>query len=181
MSGPNNKVGLGVTPFRCFLWASLEVIRFLFTQKASLTIMVITDVQQRPKLHHKPMASDAPAVSPTLTPIIPEPLAPTSTSNATSEELAFFDRVKKYIANKSTMNEFLKLCNLFSQDLIDRNVLVHKVSIFIGGNLDLMNWSKSSAITQCDSASWRLWPIVDDLVATFVVDESFEPIHRRQS
>jgi paired amphipathic helix protein Sin3a len=88
------------------------------------------------------MAPDAPAVSPTLTPIIPEPLAPTSTSSATSEELAFFDRVKKYIANKSTMNEFLKLCNLFSQDLIDRNVLVHKVSNFIGGNPDLMNWFK---------------------------------------
>jgi paired amphipathic helix protein Sin3a len=78
-----------------------------------------------------------------LTPIIPEPLAPTSTSSATSEELAFFDRVKKYIANKSTMNEFLKLCNLFSQDLIDRNVLVHKVSNFIGGNPDLMNWFKA--------------------------------------
>jgi paired amphipathic helix protein Sin3a len=89
------------------------------------------------------MAPDAPAVSPTLTPIIPEPLAPTSTSSATSEELAFFDRVKKYIANKSTMNEFLKLCNLFSQDLIDRNVLVHKVSNFIGGNPDLMNWFKA--------------------------------------
>jgi paired amphipathic helix protein Sin3a len=77
-------------------------------------------------------------VSPTLTPIIPEPLPPTTTSAATSEELAFFDRVKKYIANKSTMNEFLKLCNLFSQDLIDRNVLVHKVSNFIGGNHELM-------------------------------------------
>jgi paired amphipathic helix protein Sin3a len=48
--------------------------------------------------------------------------------------------VKKYISNKTTMNEFLKLCNLFSQDLIDRNVLVHKVSNFIGGNPDLMNW-----------------------------------------
>lgn len=88
------------------------------------------------------MTSDAPAVSPTLTPVIPEPLPPTATSAATAEELAFFDRVKKYIANKSTMNEFLKLCNLFSQDLIDRNVLVHKVSNFIGGNPDLMNWFK---------------------------------------
>lgn len=38
------------------------------------------------------------------------------------------------------MNEFLKLCNLFSQDLINKNVLVHKVSNFIGGNPDLMNW-----------------------------------------
>jgi len=40
------------------------------------------------------------------------------------------------------MNEFLKLCNLFSQDLIDRNVLMSKVSNFIGGNPDLMNWFK---------------------------------------
>ena len=73
---------------------------------------------------------------------MPEPLPPTSTSSATSEELAFFDRVKKYIANKQTMNEFLKLCNLFSQDLIGKDVLVHKVSTFIGGNPDLINWFK---------------------------------------
>ncbi|ESZ98162.1 hypothetical protein SBOR_1465 [Sclerotinia borealis F-4128] len=97
---------------------------------------------KRPKTHHnsKPLAADAAAVSPTLTPIVPEPLPPASMSAASSEELAFFDRVKKYIGNKSTMNEFLKLCNLFSQDLIDRNVLVHKVSNFIGGSADLMNW-----------------------------------------
>lgn len=74
--------------------------------------------------------------------MVPEPLPPTSSSGATAEELAFFDRVKKYIGNKQTMNEFLKLCNLFSQDLIDRNVLVHRVSTFIGGNADLMNWFK---------------------------------------
>jgi Paired amphipathic helix repeat len=73
---------------------------------------------------------------------MPEPLPPTSTSSATSEELAFFDRVKKYIGNKQTMNEFLKLCNLFSQDLIGKDVLVHKVSNFIGGNPDLINWFK---------------------------------------
>ncbi|EHL02139.1 putative Paired amphipathic helix protein pst1 [Glarea lozoyensis 74030] len=99
---------------------------------------------KRAKLtHNKQNAPDAPAVSPTLTPVLPEPLPPTSTSAASSEELAFFDRVKKYIGNKSTMNEFLKLCNLFSQDLIDRNVLVHKVSAFIGGNPDLMSWFRS--------------------------------------
>ncbi|KAF4635150.1 hypothetical protein G7Y89_g2941 [Cudoniella acicularis] len=99
---------------------------------------------KRTKLsHNKPLAPDAPAVSPTLTPILPEPLPPTTSSAASPEELAFFDRVKKYIGNKSTMNEFLKLCNLFSQDLIDRNVLVHKVSVFIGGNPDLINWFKA--------------------------------------
>jgi paired amphipathic helix protein Sin3a len=70
-------------------------------------------------------------------------LPPTSTSAAAADELAFFDRVKKHIANKVVMNEFLKLCNLFSQDLIDRNVLVHKVSNFIGNNHDLITWFKN--------------------------------------
>lgn len=99
---------------------------------------------KRPKLHHKgPTASDAPAVSPTLTPVVPEPLAPSYTQGAGSEELAFFDRVKKHIASKTIMNEFLKLCNLFSQDLIDRNVLVNKVSNFIGNNHDLISWFKA--------------------------------------
>lgn len=40
------------------------------------------------------------------------------------------------------MNEFLKLCNLFSMDLIDVNVLVHKVASFLGGNPELMSWFK---------------------------------------
>lgn len=74
---------------------------------------------------------------------MPEPMPPTSTSGASSEELAFFDRVKKYIGNKSTMNEFLKLCNMFSQDLIDKNVLVNKVSQFVGGNQDLIQWFRN--------------------------------------
>lgn len=69
-------------------------------------------------------------------------MPPTTSSGATTEEIAFFDRVKKFIANKQTMNEFLKLCNLFSQDLIDKNVLVNKVSSFIGANPELMTWFK---------------------------------------
>ena len=40
------------------------------------------------------------------------------------------------------MNEFLKLCNLFSQDLIDKAVLVSRASNFIGANPELMAWFK---------------------------------------
>ncbi|RKF60759.1 Paired amphipathic helix protein pst1 [Golovinomyces cichoracearum] len=98
---------------------------------------------KRSKHTHKPNASDAMVISPTLTPIMPEPLPPaTTTTGATVEELAFFDKVKKFINNKVQVNEFLKLCNLFSQDLIEKNVLVHKASAFIGQNSDLMNWFK---------------------------------------
>jgi paired amphipathic helix protein Sin3a len=77
-----------------------------------------------------------------LTPVLPEPLPPNTTTAATQEELAFFDRVKKHIGDKKRMNEFLKLCNLFSQDMIDREVLVHKASTFIGMSTDLMTWFK---------------------------------------
>lgn len=84
--------------------------------------------------------TDQPPVSPTLIPDLPAPIQPTTTSAATSEELGFFDKAKKAIGNKNVMNEFLKLCNLFSQDLIDRTVLVHRASAFIGGNPDLIKW-----------------------------------------
>lgn len=61
---------------------------------------------------------------------------------ATTEELAFFDRVKKFIGNKQTYNEFLKLLNLFSQGLMDKSVLYDKVRNFIGGNKELLEWFK---------------------------------------
>ena len=61
----------------------------------------------------------------------------------TLDQIGFFDRVRKFIGDKKTYNEFLKLCNLFTQELIDKNNLVHKVHGFIGGNADLMNYFKN--------------------------------------
>lgn len=56
--------------------------------------------------------------------------------------MAFFDRAKKFIGNKNSMNEFLKLCNLYTQDLITKELLVHRAHAFIGGNPDLFAWFK---------------------------------------
>lgn len=86
------------------------------------------------------MPSDLPPASPTLVPALPEPLPPTQSSLASPDEMSFFDRAKKAIGNKAAMNEFLKLCNLFSQDLIDRTTLVFKARGFIGSNPDLFQW-----------------------------------------
>ena len=69
-------------------------------------------------------------------------MAPTHKSTPT-DDINFFERIKKYISNKQTFNEFLKLCNLFSQDLIDKNVLMHKASSFIGSNPELMSYFKN--------------------------------------
>lgn len=87
--------------------------------------------------------ADAPPLSPTLVPALPEPLPPSSRTTVTTDELVFFDRVKKTIANKNTMNEFLKLCNLFSQDLIDKTTLVHRARSFIGQNPELYKYLQS--------------------------------------
>ena len=101
------------------------------------------DFMQRAKVHHtKPSQAEAPVVSPTLVPALPEPVQPTFSLTPTQEEFAFFDRVKKYIGNKQTFSEFLKLCNLYSTDLIDRHVLVKRAAGYIGSNPELMAWFK---------------------------------------
>ncbi|KAF2270735.1 hypothetical protein CC78DRAFT_528469 [Lojkania enalia] len=102
-------------------------------------------VNKRAKTGHtgkQPLLPEGPPVSPTLTPALPEPLPPTTTTNPSQDELSFFDRVKKFIGNKNTMNEFLKLCNLFSQDLIDKQLLLYRAQSFIGGNQELFTWFK---------------------------------------
>jgi paired amphipathic helix protein Sin3a len=104
---------------------------------------VLTSQLQRIKTTHASRpAEDVPAVSPTLTPLKPLPMSPIIQPTSQQGEVAFFDKVKKYLSNKQVFAEFLKLCNLFSQDLIDKAVLVHKVSNFIGANIELMDYFK---------------------------------------
>ncbi|KAJ5698661.1 hypothetical protein N7462_000666 [Penicillium macrosclerotiorum] len=92
--------------------------------------------------HGKPSGADIPNVSPTLIPALPEPVPPSVQTTPSQEEIAFFDRVKKFIANKQTFSDFLKLCNLYTNDLIDRFVLVKRAEGFIGSNAELMSWFK---------------------------------------
>ncbi|KAF1975211.1 hypothetical protein BU23DRAFT_503770 [Bimuria novae-zelandiae CBS 107.79] len=102
------------------------------------------NANKRAKTGHakQPMVVDAAPLSPTLIPAPPAPMPPTTTTNPSQEDLAFFDRVKKFIGNKNTMNEFLKLCNLYSQDLMDKNLLLYRAQSFIGGNQELYAWFK---------------------------------------
>lgn len=44
------------------------------------------------------------------------------------------------IGNRASYAEFLKLINLYTQDLIDKYTLADRVGSFLGGNPDLMNW-----------------------------------------
>jgi paired amphipathic helix protein Sin3a len=59
-----------------------------------------------------------------------------------AEEAEFFQKVKTYIGNKATYNAFLKVLNLFSQQIVDQNILVSRVESFIGGHAELFDWFK---------------------------------------
>ncbi|KAM3555249.1 hypothetical protein MY1884_005700 [Beauveria asiatica] len=98
---------------------------------------------KRPRLSHARGAADGSSIEPTLTPVMPEPYPPRTSTTTSMEEIAFFEKVKKYLSNRSSMNEFLKLCNLFSQNVIDRNTLFHKGAVFINSNPDLMAFWKA--------------------------------------
>ncbi|KAI4091009.1 MAG: hypothetical protein LQ344_004390 [Seirophora lacunosa] len=91
----------------------------------------------------KTTAPEVPAVSPTLVPSLPQPMSPTAQPAIGPDEVAFFDRVKKFMGNKQTFNEFLKLCNLFTQELIDKNKLMHRAHNFLGANAELMGFFKN--------------------------------------
>ncbi|GAA6061549.1 hypothetical protein JCM10212_001081, partial [Sporobolomyces blumeae] len=59
------------------------------------------------------------------------------------EEFGFFDRVKKYLDDRAAYTEFLKLLNLFTQEIIDLPTLLHKSLLFIGSNDELVAQFKS--------------------------------------
>ncbi|KAL9028473.1 MAG: hypothetical protein Q9196_003163 [Gyalolechia fulgens] len=113
------------------------------TNQAKTSTMRGVQSHKRARLEQqKTAAPEAPAISPTLVPSLPQPLAPTTNPTSVADELAFFDRVKKFMSNKQTFNEFLKLCNLLTQGLIDKNKFMHRASNFIGGNSELASWLK---------------------------------------
>lgn len=100
---------------------------------------------KRQKLDNKPKPVEVittSLVDPNITPALPEPLPPAPTASTTQEEIQFFDRVKKQISNRASYTEFLKIMNLFTQDIIDKYTLCDRVQAFIGSNSDLMAFFK---------------------------------------
>jgi paired amphipathic helix protein Sin3a len=62
------------------------------------------------------------------------------TSYTPLEEFEFFDHARKLIGSKAVYQEFLKLLNLFSQDIIDTRALVERANVFLGKSPELMAW-----------------------------------------
>jgi len=82
-------------------------------------------------------------IDPTLVPQFPEPLGPPPKLNVTADEVSFFEKLKKNMNNKATYNEFLKLINMYTNDIIDRNTLVQRVEPFLATVPDQYTYFKS--------------------------------------
>lgn len=67
---------------------------------------------------------------------------------ASPDEVAFFDKVKKFIDDKVVYHEFLKLINLFVQDMIDTKTLLDRAQLFIGDSPEV--WATFQKVVGVD-------------------------------
>ncbi|KAJ2999620.1 Transcriptional regulatory protein sin3 [Globomyces sp. JEL0801] len=72
---------------------------------------------------------------------------------STAEEMEFFEKCKRVIGNKTTYNEFLKILNLFSQEIIEAKVLIDRVEPFLGKSPELFEWFKRFVKYEDDDVS----------------------------
>lgn len=82
------------------------------------------------------------AVAPMMVNLPPSSLLPPG-SSPIAEEWEFFERVKRSLNNnKYVYGEFLKCLNLFSQEIVSKQELVHLVHTFLGKEPELFEWFK---------------------------------------
>ncbi|ORX58826.1 hypothetical protein DM01DRAFT_1301529 [Hesseltinella vesiculosa] len=60
-----------------------------------------------------------------------------------AEEVELFERIRKYIGNKPSYEEFLKTLNLYTNQIVTMDQLMDQVRTFIGGNAELFDWFQS--------------------------------------
>jgi paired amphipathic helix protein Sin3a len=86
----------------------------------------------QPILSYLPPGYTLPGTGAGATGQLPAPVA-----QETPEEKLFFDRIAEFIDDKFTYYEFLKLLNLYTQEIIDLPTLVSRAWLFIGSAPDL--------------------------------------------
>jgi paired amphipathic helix protein Sin3a len=104
-------------------------------------------------------------------------------NNTSAGKLLFFDRAKKSLENRDVYDDFLKLLNLFSKDIIDVETLIERTKVFLGdGDLmaefkDLMGWDDRDKIEKGPPGSIRTGP--PELPAALPVDDGEGPSYRK--
>jgi paired amphipathic helix protein Sin3a len=81
-------------------------------------------------------------------------LAPPSHSASSTH---FFDRVRRALDTRETYDEFLKLVNLFTQNMIDCGRLVRESRLFLGEGTELMRqWREILAWDETKERAWEM-------------------------
>ncbi|KAJ3492184.1 hypothetical protein NLJ89_g11268 [Agrocybe chaxingu] len=105
------------------------------------------------------------------------------TRDPSAGKLLFFDRAKKSLENRELYEEFLKLLNLFSKDIIDVATLIDRSRAFLGeGDLmaefkDLMGWDERDKLEKGPPGSIRTGP--PEMPFALPVDDGEGPSYRR--
>ncbi|KAI1788076.1 hypothetical protein LXA43DRAFT_1161851 [Ganoderma leucocontextum] len=112
-----------------------------------------------PALAQRQAAAVAPP-SPIRAPAQPAPQTFYPSHHQTVDETHFFERVKRALDNRETYNEFLKLVNLFTQDIINTTRLAREARSFLGdGELmaqfkDILGWDANKERMAALEESW---------------------------
>ena len=111
-----------------------------------------------------PGAMLAPAQAAVQPIIIPQPLRPHGPRNqlqplVTTDELSLFDKIKKFIDDKTMYHEFLKLLNLYTQEIIDMPTLLEKAFLFIGASDEIFGLFREFVGEQDGFVEGEEWPI----------------------
>ncbi|KAF8167408.1 hypothetical protein B0H34DRAFT_644805 [Crassisporium funariophilum] len=108
---------------------------------------------------------------------------PEYAGNTSAGKLLFFDRAKKSLENREVYEEFLKLLNLFSKDIIDVQTLIERTRVFLGeGDLmaefkDLIGWDDRERIEKGPPGSIRTAP--PELPSALPLEDGEGPSYRK--
>ncbi|GAA5841758.1 hypothetical protein JCM3766R1_005173 [Sporobolomyces carnicolor] len=103
------------------------------------------------------------------------------------EEFGFFDRVKKFLDDRAAYTEFLKLLNLFTQEIIDLRTLLQKSLLFIGSSEELfiqfkalVGWDPAKD-GRVEGEDWIIdnEPVLDRPPVLLHLMKSYGPSYRR--
>lgn len=101
-----------------------------------------------------------------------------------ADKLLFFDRAKKALENREMYEDFLKLLDMFSKEIIDTKTLIKQTRIFLGdGDLltefkDLIGWDeRQDNVENGPPGSIRTGP--PEALSALPADDGEGPSYRR--
>ncbi len=104
-----------------------------------------------------------------------------------ADEIAFFERAKKFLESRDVYEEWLKLLNLFTRDVIDARTLMQRAPAFLSDPelyqqfKDVMRWDEKMSVPEEDGppGSVRNWSVDWSARGGLDKEERFGKSYRR--